>query len=90
MDDDHLVARRPSGDEVEASPRHVEGLREELEHRVVRLPALTRRRYAYFPRLAMAADDSRTAGFRTHAQAQAGARAFHGPKDIREPSSPRA
>jgi len=80
----HAEGRRVAREAAAEKRRLEQDLREELEHRVVRLPALTRRRYAYLPRLAMAADDSRTAGFGTDAQAQAGARAFHGPKDIRE------
>ena len=79
-------ATRSTAHELELASRHVERVGEKVEHRVVRLPALGRRRDAHLPGLAVPADDPGIGPLRER-RAAAGScrRAFHGPKDIGAP-----
>src|SRR3954453_8376560 len=61
---DDLVPCRVSGNEGDAGARHVEGLREEPQDRLVRAAALRRLGDTDLPRVAVTAREPRSAGAR--------------------------
>src|SRR4051812_11782191 len=76
---DDLVPRAVSGNEADAAARHVEGLGEQPQHRLVRATVLRRLGYANLPRVAVTARDSGVSGTRRHPQLEPCRRRAHVP-----------